>query len=165
MQLVLILILALPATSIAQIYKCTQPNGKVAFQQSPCADGSSEKVKLKQTNFLESNDQITYKKDAFVDQANSPRASYSNVQKSNLQRNKVSCAQAQQAYNVEAQLIKAKCKKDRDTYCNKSAEKIERIRDSRFLSRASYVQTINYQRNYIDSKIVTLKRNMDQACR
>jgi hypothetical protein len=154
----------LPATSMAEIYKCTQPNGKVAFQQSPCAGGSSEKVKLKQTNFLESNDQVTYRKDAFVNQANSPRASYSNVQKSSLQRNKVSCAQAQQAYNEEAQLIKDKCRKDRDTYCNKSAEKIERIRDSRFLDRATNIQKMNYQSNYVDSKIVTLKRNMDQAC-
>jgi len=119
----------------AKIYKCKEANGKVNFQDHPCLKGVSKEFTLNKSNVMDRNKQLDrYKTNA------SNASSKSNAKKKPTvhpydRQNKMMCETARAAYETQVFQIKARCKKGRETFCNKSAEEIQKEWDRNYLKK------------------------------
>lgn len=157
----------------ADIYRCVDESGKINFKDHPCQIGSQNKlrdrVKLKQVNILERNEQVE-KYQQGVRQQNADLVSdivedntELNTKEETVVKKKTNCMAAKRNYKREAKLVKARCAKARDIFCNLAAEDIQFKWDWNFSRRATDQQIRNIQKN--GAAIYQLKKVMDNDCR
>jgi len=130
-----ILMTVVSQSAHAQIYKCEEASGKVNFQDHPCTKGVSKEFTLNKSNTMDKNKQLDRYK---VNSSN--KSSMSNAKKKTAVhpydgQNKMMCDSARTAYETQVSQIKARCKKGRETFCNKSAEDIQKEWDRNYLKK------------------------------
>ena len=140
------LLVLLPLSGYAGAYKCTDPAGKVSFQEKPCAANETS------SDYALQSAQVIHADNA-LPAPTAPDTSNSGPEKTNTGLNphapggEIFCRNLVKRYKTEAQKVKAACKQARNTYCDQSAEDIERTQDRHFLRTASNSQLRNYNRN------------------
>ena len=130
----------------AAAYKCTDAFGNIAFQERPCASSErSDEITLAPAQTIQSDNPLPTT-------SISSTSTY-NPESTTADRNpsapggKTFCKNLVAQYKSESNKIKAACKQARNTYCDRSAEEIEKIQDNHFLRTASSSQMANYYRN------------------
>jgi len=127
-------IASIPSIGNAKIYKCAGDSGKVNFQDKPCVNGDSKVVSLNKINTMDKNKQVENQK-LTAKTVKAKKNSQANKNYRYDKQNTMICDQAKTAYENEVAQIKARCKKGRETFCNKSAEEIQKTWDNNFLKK------------------------------
>lgn len=158
----------LAASVQADIYRCVDAGGKINFKDKPCQLGSKtenqDKVELKRMNVLERNEQVeNYQQGVRLHRETAVEIPQLKFEEEIIEKKKTSCMAAKRNYKREAKVIKARCEKARDVFCDLPAEKIQFKWDWNFSRRATDQQVRNIQKN--GAAIYQLKKVMDNDCR
>jgi len=162
-------LLLLPILAVhADIYRCVDKTGRINFKDQPCQLGlkntKQDKIELKQMNVLERNERVeSYQQGVRLRSESTVEIPQLKVEEEIIKKKKTNCMAAKRNYKREAKLVKARCAKARDVFCNLAAEKIQFKWDWNFARRATDQQIRNIQKN--GAAIYQLKKVMDNDCR
>jgi uncharacterized protein DUF4124 len=151
----------------ADIYRCVDESGRMNFKDHPCQLGLSnskqDKIELKQMNVLERNEQVESYQQGVRLRSESTVEIPQLKAEGEIIKKKTNCMAAKRNYKREAKLVKARCAKARDVFCDLAAEEIQFKWDWNFARRATDQQVRNIQKN--GAAIYQLKKVMDNDCR
>ena len=169
--LLAILMTIVSQSAHAQIYKCKEASGKLNFQDHPCTKGESKEFTLNKSNIMDKNKQLNRYTTNASNASSKPNTKKKTAVHPYADQNKMMCDSARSAYDTQVSQIKARCKKGRETFCNKSAEEIQKEWDRNYLKKQrgdSFSQPTQQWHAFNQNggaPIFSLKAQMKQYCK